>query len=241
MPRIKSVIRDFVGFIYYNGYKRFMSYGNRCLIYHAFGSKLNHDTYGISINIDKFESHIRHLSTNYNIVNINDVTSNDLRVSISIDDGYKDTLDAVNILVKYDIPFTLFITAKNLNKKMYLSNRDLNDISLIKNAKIGTHGLSHSKLGTLSYKEQYHELSLSKKILEDLISKDVNLVSYPHGSYNNDTLSIIDKIGYKYAACSKKGFNSINTNKYLLHRSEIIASDEVINLTSKIKGYYDYY
>ena len=32
-----------------------------------------------------------------------------------------------------------------------------------------------------------------------------------------------------------------DTNNFLLHRSEIIASDKKIDLEHKIKGYYDYY
>lgn len=241
MRKLKNIIRDFGGHIYYKAYKRFKNFGNRCLIYHAFGSKIKHDTYGISINIKKFESHIKYLHDHYNVESITNFSSNDLVVSISIDDGYKDTLDAINILAKYDTPFTLFVTTENINKDIYLSHDDIHDISTVKNSVIGTHGFKHSKLGTMSYNNQHRELYLSKKKLEEIVNKEISLVSYPHGSYNNDTLKIVSKIGYKYAACSKKGFNNANTNNYLLQRSEIIASDNIVNLNRKIKGYYDYY
>ncbi len=241
MRKTKHVIRDIIGKCYYNTFKRFQKTGNRCLIYHAFGSKLKHDTYGISININKFENHIRFLRDNYEITDINDFTSQKLTVSISIDDGYKDTNDAVNILNKYDIPFALFITTNLINQKQYLSDNDIYDISQIKNSTIGTHGMTHNKFDNMSYKFQLRELQYSKSLIENIIKDKIYITSYPHGSFNKNTFEILRKLNYKWGACSKKGFNTLATNNFLLHRSEIISSDKNIDLKHKIKGYYDYY
>ena len=241
MRRVKNIIRNIGGYVYYNAIKKFQDYGNRCLIYHAFGSKLKHDTYGISIDINKFESHIKYLNDNYKIININNFRSNELTVSISIDDGYKDTIDAINILNKYNTPFALFMTTGSMNEDTFLSSNDIREISQLKQSMIGTHGLSHCKLADLNYQKQYDELINSKRELESIIERKIDITSYPHGSYNVDTLNILSRLEYKWAACSKKGFNSIKTNNYLLQRSEIIASDDVRDLEYKIKGYYDYY
>jgi len=241
MYKTKHLIRDLVGKCYYNIFKRFQKTGNRCLIYHAFGSKLKHDTYGISININQFENHIKFLHDNYEITGINDFVSEKLTVSISIDDGYKDTNDAVNILNKYNIPFALFITANTINQKDYLSDCDIYDISQIKNSIIGTHGMTHNKFDKMNYKSQLKELEESKKLIEKIIKNKIYITSYPHGSFDKNTIEILTKSDYKWGACSKKGFNTSDTNNFLLHRSEIIASDKKIDLEHKIKGYYDYY
>jgi hypothetical protein len=56
----KNKLKDTLGFLYYNSYlKYFQNIGNRALIYHAFGSKLKHDTYGMSVDIHKFEEQIK--------------------------------------------------------------------------------------------------------------------------------------------------------------------------------------
>ena len=238
---VKNFIKKLGGIIYYNSFKKFKALGNRCLIYHAFGSKLKHDTYGISINIKRFEEHLKYITDKYAITVADDFSSNNLSVSISIDDGYKDTLDAINILVKYNIPFSLFITINTLNKKDYLTHDDIREISKIKNVMIGTHGLNHVKFGNISYKDQFNELKKSKIQLQQLIDKKVKCLSYPHGSYNQDTLDIMPQLKYEWAACSRKGFNDLSTHKFLLHRSEIVASDRVSDLELKIKGYYDYF
>ena len=63
---IKNIIKDIVAFFYYNSFKRFSNHiGNRTLIYHAFGMKLSHDTYGMSIPIDKFREHMMFIKENF--------------------------------------------------------------------------------------------------------------------------------------------------------------------------------
>ena len=240
---MKKIIKDTVAELYYNTFKRFTRIqGNRALCYHAFGSKLKHDTYGISIDIKKFEEHIKYLSDHYRIVNIYDSKNiTEDTISVTIDDGYKDNIQAINILSKYNFPFTLFISSNFLNKAGYLSNDDIKDISLINNSEIGTHGNTHVRLNKLDYDEQLNELSKSKIILESLINAEVDCMSYPHGSYNMNTLDLVKKIGYRYAASSIKGINTSATNQYLLKRIEIISSDSIKSLDKKIKGYYDYY
>jgi peptidoglycan/xylan/chitin deacetylase (PgdA/CDA1 family) len=240
---MKKIIKELMAEIYYNSFKKFSRViGNRTLIYHAFGSKLKHDTYGISIDIKKFEDHIRHISDHYKIINIYDSKHmHENTVSVTIDDGYKDNIDAIDILSKYNIPFTLFISPVFLNTEKYLSSDDVKNISLMGNSEIGTHGHTHTRLSTLDYEKQLDELSESKKILESLINSKIDCVSYPHGSYNSDTLELVKKTGYRYAASSIKGINTIETNDYLLKRIEIISSDSIKSLDKKIKGYYDYY
>ena len=99
-------------------------------------------------------------------------TDSDYKLAI---ENFKwNTLDAINILAKYDTPFTLFVTTENINKDIYLSYNDIHDISTIKNSVIGTHGFKHSKFGTMSYNDQYRELYLSKKKLAGIVNKHLS-------------------------------------------------------------------
>ena len=240
--KVKNIIKKNLAFVYYHSYKKyFNNVGNRTLIYHAFGSKLSHDTYGISINIDKFKQHIRYLSDNYDFHDLKNPFNDQFSISVTIDDGYKDTIDAVNILDNYNIPFSLFITTDSINTKQYLSDKDILDISNLDNAEIGSHGKSHNKLQKMSYNEQKIELEQSKAILEKITNKKVNSISFPHGSYNSITIDLLHETKYERAATSHKGFNNHKTNKYMIHRNEIINSDSIIELEKKIKGHYDFY
>lgn len=237
----KNLAKEILGQVYFNIYKRYLSdNGNRTLIYHAFGSKLDHDTYGISINLNLFKSHMLYLKDNYSFNNIGNNNYNN-SISVTIDDGYKDTLDAVSILEDLKIPFDLFISSDFINKSGYLSDKDIRDISLSQYSKIGSHGKTHTKLASLNKEKQKLELYESKKVIESIIDETINSMSFPHGSYNEDTILLLKEIGYKYAATSKKGLNIEQTKNFLIYRSEIIASDMIKDLKKKIDGFYDYY
>lgn len=239
---IKQLVKKSLGYLYYYAYKKYsINVGNKCLIYHAFGSKLKHDTYGISISIDNFKKHVDYLVDNYQFKKVHDISDDKLFISISIDDGYKCTIDAIDVLCQYDIPVSLFITAGELGKDQYLSVSDLSEISKLSNVTIGSHGLSHQRLSTMSYNDQNFELQKSKDILSEIIGKSVNGISFPHGSFNEDTIEILQKLNYEYAATSIKGINTISTDKYTLCRNEIISTDSITDVDKKIKGYYEYY
>lgn len=240
---LKNTVKETLGFLYYNSYLRYAkTHGNRALIYHAFGTKFKHDTYGFSIDLPSFEEHIKYYLDNYKIININEYMNYNIdTISITIDDGYKDNLDAVEVLNKYNIPFTLYVTSSTLDTKDYLSSDDIKSLSYLDNCEIGSHSHNHVKLGVLSNDEILYQLSESKRLLEDITESRISGISYPHGSYNDYALSILNSIGYKYAASSIKGKNTIKTNKYLLKRSEIIRADSLFTISKKINGYYDYY
>ncbi|MBT6755143.1 MAG: polysaccharide deacetylase family protein [Gammaproteobacteria bacterium] len=239
----KNKLRDTLGFFYYNAYLKYCeNVGNRVLIYHAFGSNLKHDTYGFSIDLHKFEEQIKFYKDNYKIININDYKNNNVdTLSITIDDGYKDNIDAIDILNKYDIPFSLYVTTNTLNTAEYLSSDDVKSLSCLSNCEIGSHCYDHIRLDTLSNEKILYQLSESKRILENIISCRVIGISYPYGSYNEYVLSVLETIGYDYAACSIKGKNTKETSNYLLRRSEVVQSDSLSTITNKINGYYDFY
>ena len=239
---IKQIMKKGLGFLYYHAYKKYsINLGNRCLIYHAFGSKLKHDTYGISISIANFKAHIDYLRDNYQFKRVHDIADDKLYISISIDDGYKCTIDAIDLLSKYNIPVSLFITVSTLGKDQYLTENDVNEISKLSNVTIGSHGFTHRKLSTMTYNEQNIELQKSKDLLSEIIGKEITGLSFPHGSFNRDTMNILEKLKYEYAATSIKGVNTASTGRYYLCRNEIISTDSITDVDKKIKGYYEYY
>ena len=127
---LKESSKYLLGEIYYYLIKKYHEQGNRALIYHAFGSKLKHDTYGISISIANFKAHIDYLRDNYQFKRVHDIADDKLYISISIDDGYKCTIDAIDLLSKYNIPVSLFITVSTLGKDQYLTENDVNEIEM---------------------------------------------------------------------------------------------------------------
>tara|TARA_B100000287_G_scaffold288413_1_gene271781 strand:- start:468 stop:1187 length:720 start_codon:yes stop_codon:yes gene_type:complete len=238
---IKNIVKDIAATIYYNSFKRFSNcVGNRTLIYHAFGMDLSHDTYGISIPLDKFKEHMVFIKDNYEVKPLSESYSNNISISITIDDGYKDTMYAADILNKLSIPFTLFISTDNIGLKDYLTKKNIKDLSNLSISEIGSHGKTHTRLGNLTTQDQDNEVKSSKIALEKIINQSIESISLPHGSYNNDTFDVIRNNNYKRIATSIKGFNR-SDNNMIIKRSEIIRHDNINHLVKKLKGYYDYY
>lgn len=63
---------------------------------------------------------------------------------------------------------------------------------------IGGHGNNHYWLGSLSEELQYTELSKSLEFIKSIGGSEDNwTMCYPYGSYNNDTLKILDSLNCK--------------------------------------------
>ncbi len=86
-------------------------------------------------------------------------------------------------------------------KDFYLTENEIKYINSL-GFEIGSHGVSHTLLSRLSYREQLSELKSSKEFLERIISARVNSFCFPYGgktSYNKKTLEILRKLNYHNA------------------------------------------
>jgi len=86
---------------------------------------------------------------------------------------------------------------------------------------IGSHTITHSLLSTLSFDDQFKEISESKRALEMIVGKKVNLISYPFGSkadFNKDSQSICKQCGYSAAIANIQGDVKTNSDLYALPR-----------------------
>ena len=68
-----------------------------------------------------------------------------------------------------------------------------------KGATIGSHSHHHRDLTACSPAKLRTELADSKKILEDIIGKEVTSLSYPFGHFNRRVIEQAQSTGYKYA------------------------------------------
>lgn len=108
------------------------------------------------------------------------------------DDFYALTIDdvpenfyhnAFPLLKEYGIPFTLFVNFSLLNKKGFITKEQLLDMSQCQLCTIGSHGVNHSEYALLDKEEALRDLKESKRELEQLIGKPVEMYAYPYGSY----------------------------------------------------------
>ena len=91
--------------------------------------------------------------------------------------------NAYPLLVRYSIPFTLFISLNLLDSESFLTTEMLLEIAHNPLCTVGSHGCKHQFYSSLSKDEIAEELLSSKRTLENLLNQDVELFAFPYGSF----------------------------------------------------------
>lgn len=111
---------------------------------------------------------------------------------------------------------------ENMNIKFGIQNYCISlKEQLIKHELVsfGNHSHNHYVLSSLSYDEQYNEINTTKMILDKLDVNKSNVFSLPFGGkddYNEDTINIVNKLGYSGILMSRNRV-CIKNNKGLLY------------------------
>ena len=154
-------------------------------------------------------------------------------VCLTFDDGYRDNYTlAYPLLKRLGIPFTVYVTTGFIDNRLPMwwypdqqlgmSNEELRLLDADPLCTIGAHTVSHPKLDTLSYEEQYKEIADSKQELEQLLGHPINHFSFPHGAYNDDTLDICREMGFATAVMAWGGPLRRGADHWLLPRVNFI-------------------
>jgi peptidoglycan/xylan/chitin deacetylase (PgdA/CDA1 family) len=220
--------------------------GLRVLTYHAVGLALERDPYGNSISKERFAEHVRLLASlrvPWPPARFGPAGS-EPALCVTFDDGFRDTLtEAAPLLVETGIPFMLFATADFIRRgeAPYLDAGQLRALAALPGASIGSHGLTHKVLTTLSDADLAEELSASRRWLEDLLGRPVESLSYPHGAVDRRVRDAAEAAGYRLGATSRWGANEPERDPLLLCRTEVTAWDTAQDLRAKIDGHWDWY
>ena len=170
----------------------------------------------------------------YTFISINDIPSLNTKrfVCVTLDDGYRDNYTlAYPMLKRLGVPFTVYVTTGFIDnrlpmwwypeEKLGISTEELKALDADPLCTIGAHTVSHPKLDTLSYEEQYKEIADSKQALERLLGHPVQHFSFPHGAHNADTLAICRELGFQTVAQSWGGAIRKGQLPYPLPRIEM--------------------
>lgn len=154
---------------------------------------------GCKLPYDKFTDILAEFD-NYSDLNSVIEDSSKRRLAVTFDDGLQDVYEmAYPFLKERNIPFTVFIATDFLDTKGYITTENLKELSADGLVTIGSHGVTHKNLNSLSAYEQKNELAESKRIIESIIEKPVNAFAFSHGQYNKDTLKLMDNYDYGFS------------------------------------------
>lgn len=151
---------------------------------------------------------------------------------ISFDDGSQtDYTIALAQLRKFDFKATFFLTTDFIDKSGYLNRSQILQMGQ-EGMEIGSHGKTHKFLSTLDESELNLELIESKKLLEEITGKEIDLLSLPGGYHSSKVKKIAGELGYKGICTSKFGANENNTDPFELRRVSLRSGDPLPYFTS---------
>ena len=114
-------------------------------------------------------------------------------LTCNVDLGWEDeyVISILETLKKEKVHITFNVTGKWAEK-----NKDL--LLRIKNEghEIGNHGYKHLDYATLSYDENYNQISTSKKIIEDALGEKTKFFQAPAGSFGTNTVKAAESLNY---------------------------------------------
>lgn len=122
-------------------------------------------------------------------------------VTTSWDDGHRLDSRIIQLLDKYDLKGTFYIS------KDYLGNNRLGPeeiIELSKKHEIGAHTINHSDLVNISSEKARVEIEQSKAWLESLLNRKVNMFCYPRGAFNEQIIKLVQNSNFKGARTTEE-------------------------------------
>lgn len=125
-------------------------------------------------------------------------------VLITFDDGYNGIYNyAFPELRKRGMKALFFITASVIDnvdgEYPHVTRKELQEIAADKNFSIGSHTMTHPNLMKLSNEDKIHELSESKRILEQITGREIISMAYPEGNYDKKVIEAVKEAGYEIA------------------------------------------
>ncbi|MCK4440605.1 MAG: polysaccharide deacetylase family protein [Sulfurovaceae bacterium] len=148
---------------------------------------------------------------------------------ITFDDGWRGNYELLEVFQKYQVKPTIFLTTGLIDvHEKFLTKDKL--LQMQKYVNFESHTVTHPNMLKINNIQLKKELSESKKYLETLLKRDINIFAYPFGKYNNQHIPILQQSGYRYALTVDLGFNTINQDNYKIKRiciSDLPTIDEL--------------
>ena len=143
-------------------------------------------------------------------------------VILTFDDGYENNYTVLwPILKEKNLKATVFMVTNDIGREGYLTWGQLKEMQ-DGGIEIGSHTANHLPLTEMDLNQADDELKLSKLIMEWNKLKTIYVFSYPNGSYNDKLPVLLEKNEYLAAVTGDAGYNTFDTNPYLLHRTHIL-------------------
>jgi len=171
---------------------------------------------------------------------------------LTFDDGMQNIVDnALPELEKRSIPATLFIITDVLGKipdwecfgprdtgeELVMSEEQLRKLpsDLVE---IASHTMTHPVLPQIDREKLAQEVEGSRAKLAKMLGREIKLLSFPHGAFNDDVVDACRKAGYERVFSVLPYFAFSEPQEFLTGRMGVCPTDWPIEFRLKVLGAY---
>jgi peptidoglycan/xylan/chitin deacetylase (PgdA/CDA1 family) len=157
-------------------------------------------------------------------------------VALTFDDGCEtDLIATAPILIEAGFHATFYVTAGFLDKPGYMSTAQLRQLSSL-GFEIGCHSMTHPYLDDLGPEVLHREVVDARSRLQDVTGSSVDHFSCPGGRYDERTLALAKKVGYRSLATSRVHANFASTDPFSLGRVAIMRTTGLTDFEEICRG-----
>lgn len=140
-------------------------------------------------------------------------------VGITFDDGFADTVDAVELLDSEGLRSTVYVTTGFVGSADMISERQLETLAGLRDSvELGAHTVTHPRLDELTLSAAEDEVQASKAALERMIDRPVDSFAYPHGAHDARVRDLVVRSGYRSAAAVKNAMSHADDDPWAIAR-----------------------
>jgi len=167
-------------------------------------------------------------------------------LAITFDDGYRDNLVHVwPVLRRHSYAATLFVVPGLLGgssiwdegvgpgPRPLMTAAELVDLDR-QGFRVQSHGVTHADLREVSATVAADEIVDSRRQLEKVLSRRVDLFAYPYGHDNATTRRLAAAAGYRAAFATRWGLNTAATPRFGLRRITVAGTDHLLVFAIKV-------
>lgn len=150
-----------------------------------------------------FNNHIQTIR-NSGFIIVDKITNSMNEVMICFDDGFKGIYDTREFFVKEGLHPTIFLAVSLIGQPGYLNIQEIRELQQV-GFIFQCHAWSHKDLTSFTKQELVRELCESKKVLEEILEREVDEICFPIGYFSQLVLDECKRYGYKVMYSSIPG------------------------------------
>lgn len=142
-------------------------------------------------------------------------------VVLTFDGGHKSILDnAVPLLLRHGLPFTLFVATDNIERKTteYMSWDEVRKLARNDLVTIGLHPAVYQRLDEEPDAEILRQINSARVAYREKLGQEARFFAYPFGEYSQAYRDIIAKQGFTAAFGEQSGVAHAGTDHFALPR-----------------------